>query len=700
MPSKRNKAAIWKSILQLILPNRKAFLAVVLISLLSTGVNLVEPLIYREAINDIAGLFVQKAKEDTRKEYDAANDSDEDATAAADSTSTADSTATENVQALDSIGEDAPAVMQAGPPPAKLPHHRSHVAARTRDQAMETLMWAVALLFITGIAGQILKLIGDNMNVRMSCYIEQGFIQQTFAHVLALPLGFFGKRSSGAVAKQINQSEEVSAVVNGLSQEILPEIISLTGILVIMFFQNVTLTLIALSVIPFYLYVAWTSATRLESSIDKYYEQWEEVSARVQDALGGIKTVKLSGAERRETQEFKKLADGAYSDYITRMKKSNSYVFWESMLTRIASALVLGYGGYLTLENRLTPGDVVMFVAYLDRLYDPIDALSSLWVNLQQNIASINRALKLRENSTEKTGGRQLEIKSGDVEFRNVHFSYQPEREILKGVNMRLKPGKVTAIVGGSGAGKTTAVDLLMKLYEPASGQILIDGIPLSDCDPASVRAQMGMVSADGAIFRGSLADNIRYKRPEASDEEVRAAALAAGMEGTLQRLANGQHTPVGENGIGLSVGERQRIQIARVLVSQPKILILDEATANLDFATESEIKKTVEEIRQRHTVVVIAHRFNMVRDADYVFVLSAGQVIEEGMPQQLAQAGGWFSNFAKAAHTETSAPGKPVEKEEDKDENADKTEDEGDTSESDDGSEGDEDNTKNENEA
>jgi ABC-type multidrug transport system fused ATPase/permease subunit len=246
--------------------------------------------------------------------------------------------------------------------------------------------------------------------------------------------------------------------------------------------------------------------------------------------------------------------------------------------------------------------------------------------------------------------GKKLALQHGKIEFKKVRFSYNPDREVLKGISFTIEPGKVTAIIGPSGSGKTTAVDLLLKLYDVKDGAILIDDQDLATLDASSVRQQIGMVAADGAIFRGTLADNIRYKRPNAKDEEVQAAAFAAGMQATLQRFPDGIQTPVGESGLGLSVGERQRVQIARVLTAQPRILVLDEATANLDYATEAEIKKTVDEIRKENTVIVIAHRYSMVRDADHVIVLSQGDILEQGSPQQLINNGGWFASFAAAA--------------------------------------------------
>ncbi len=628
-----SKKEVWKNIAGLFFSNKKSLALVVFISLLSTGASLVEPLVYREAINDISGLFVQKAKDETTRQLTDTTSVTSDSVDAADNPS------------LSSDEPDALDVFKS----KKEKHGKNFVASRTPEQAINTLLWAVGLIFLVNILGLLFAWLGENINVKFACQIEQGFIQRTFNHVLKMPLPFFSKRSSATLSKQINQSEEVSSIVNGVSQQILPEIISLLGILIIMFWQNSTLTFLALIVIPFYLLIAWRSANQLETGLNEYYDRWEEVSTRMQDALGGIKTVKLSGAEDRESAQFKNISGKAYHEYIKRTKLANRYVFWESALTKIASALVLGYGGYLTLENQLTPGDVVMFVAYLDRLYDPIDNLATLWVNMQQNVTSISRAFKLQSGDEEKRGV-ELKIEKGKIEFENVHFGYNANKEVLKGLSFIIQPGKVTALVGGSGAGKTTAVDLLMKLYEPHHGKILIDGQDLALADPASVRSQIGMVAADGAIFRGTLADNIHYKKGEATDEEVQVAAVAAGLKVILERLPDGLQTMVGESGFGLSVGERQRIQIARVLVAKPKILILDEATANLDYATEAEVKKTVAEIRKENTVIVIAHRYSMVRDADHVIVLSQGKITEQGTPDELHAKGGWFAKFAKAA--------------------------------------------------
>src|SRR5580698_3107605 len=475
---KTMKKTVWENIFRLIVPYRKKFLWVVTLGLLSTGASLVEPLIYRVAINDVAGLFVRQARLNAQKDL-GLDPGEVDSVQSMIRSEAPDST-------KKAVSPQPAANITVTPPPE--PHTQGHVAARSPRQALDTLLWAVIWLFVINLVATLLWRLGENTNTRLSCLIEKRFIQGTFAHVLRLPLSFFSKRPSAAIAKQIDQSEEVTGIVNGFSQQILPELISLMGILAIMFWQNVALTAVALVTIPVYVLIAWRSAKKLESGLSDYYSRWEEVSSRIQDGLTGIKTVKLSGSEDREVNELKSVAGDAYKDYIKRAQLSNKYVFWETMLSHLSTALVFGYGGYLTLENRLTPGDVVMFVAYLDRLYGPIDALASLWVELQQNVASIARAFRLLDNGEEEKAGHQLKLTEGRIEFRDVHFSYTGEREVLKGVSFTLYPGFVTALVGGSGAGKTTTMDLLMKLFEPASGAILIDGQDLRTLDPSSVR--------------------------------------------------------------------------------------------------------------------------------------------------------------------------------------------------------------------
>jgi ABC-type multidrug transport system fused ATPase/permease subunit len=297
-----------------------------------------------------------------------------------------------------------------------------------------------------------------------------------------------------------------------------------------------------------------------------------------------------------------------------------------------------------------------MFVVYLDKLYSPIESLTGLTVSLQEHFSSVRRAARLLDARPEQAVGGELPPGPGHVEFRNVRFSYVPGVEVLHGVSFQLAPRKITALVGPSGAGKTTASDLMLRLFEPDSGQILVDGVPLAQIAPAAARRELAVVAADGAIFRGSLLDNIRYKRPAATDAEVRAAVSAAGLDNTLARLPEGLAAEIGEGGIGLSVGERQRLQLARALVAEPRVMILDEATANLDYATETGIRRAIFAPGSHPTTLVIAHRYSMIEHADHVIVMQAGNIVDQGGVAELIERGGWFAGFAASAGTGSTA--------------------------------------------
>jgi ABC-type multidrug transport system fused ATPase/permease subunit len=512
-----------------------------------------------------------------------------------------------------------------------------------------TLFWAVSLLFLTNLSARFFALAADNVCTTVANRIETDLIRSTFAHVLHLPLGFFSRRASGALVKQVDQSDQIAPIITAFSKDIAPEVFRVVGIVTIMFTQNAPLTLVALATLPAYLFVAMRSTRRLESTLPAYYRLWEQVSSRIQDAVTAVKTVKLCGAEQREVARFTSASQQAYAAYLARNRLQNRYAFWQSFLAQLGKALVLGFGGWKVLEHQLTPGDVVMFVAYLDRLYDPIEFLTSLTTTLQQHLASLQRALRLLDTGGAENTGDPVPPGLGKIKFADVYFGYVPKRDVLHGVTLTVESGTVTALVGPSGAGKTTLVDLILRLYEPRAGTIFLDGQPLASLDPAAVRQVISVVSADGAVFRGTLADNIRYKRPTATDAEVRTAALAAGLGRALDRLSEGLNTEIGEGGVGLSVGERQRLQLARVLVSDPRILILDEATANLDYATEAEVKHALHSMRHGRTTLVIAHRFSMVRDADRVIVLESGRVVDAGTPDELIARGGWFAHFAQS---------------------------------------------------
>ncbi len=524
---------------------------------------------------------------------------------------------------------------------------RRMIESRTRPQALATVVVGAVLLVLSKLLSEIARIRGDNRSTELASRVERNFIVDAFRHVMRLPLEFFSRRPSGAIARQIDQSDQVAPIITAFSLELWPDLVSLLAILAIVFSLNRELALVILIAVPVYGLVTWRMLRKLETRLDAYYGLWDEVSGRIQQAVGGIKTVLAHGAGDHETERVESTTRVAFDAYLDRNRTENRYVFLQSLVIDVSKAGVLVLGGVKALEHQLTPGDVVLFITYLGKVYDPIENLTGLYTALQEHITSLRRAEKLLDAPEAPGADRPaLPAGPGEIEYRDVSFAYRKDRPVLSHVSFRIRPGERVALVGPSGAGKTTLTDLLMGLYRPRSGEILVDGHPLSEVAPASLRARIRAVATDGTLFHTSIAENIRYGRFEAGDADVAEAARLAGLGPLLERLPEGLATEVGERGVELSAGERQRVLLGRAFVARPEVLILDEATANLDFRTEAAIQDSLRELARGRTTIVIAHRRSMVVDVDRVLVLRGGVIEQDGTPAELLARPGYFRDM------------------------------------------------------
>jgi ABC-type multidrug transport system fused ATPase/permease subunit len=607
----------------------RAFFWVALMVSIGTAASLFEPWIYRAIVDDIAGVFVAPRPVAEAEAF------------------------FEHVgSSLGHFEKSSKRIFRA--PLQRLqaqPGVKRRLAPRTPPQAVATVILGACLLLVTRLLSELFRIRGDNRSTRISNDLERGYILRTFHHVLRLPLGFFARRASGAVARQIDQSDHVAPVFTSLSQEFWPDFFRLAAILAIMSSLNLTLALITFIAVPVYALVTWHMARRLETQLERYYGLWDEVSSRIQQAVAGIKTVITHGAAAWEERQLDVASGHAFDTYLERARVLNRYTFVQESIVTFSKAAALLLGGIKALQHQLTPGDVVLFVAYLDQVYSPIENLTELYTSLQEHLSSLKRAERLLETPSAPGEDRPPFVPSGGaIDFENVVFGYTPNRRVLDGVTFHIRAGEHVGLVGPSGAGKTTIIDLLAGLYQPDSGAIRIDGQRLDDVAPSSVRAAVRSVAADGTLFRMTVAENIRYARQEASDAEVAGAARLAGLEPLLQRLPEGLATPIGERGVELSVGERQRVLLARAFLARPAVLLLDEATANLDFKTEEAVKEALETISKGRTTVVVAHRRSMLTDVERALVLRDGRIEQDGTPAELLAVDGYFRQMIRAA--------------------------------------------------
>lgn len=640
----------------------RLLLVAVLTSVGALG-GLVEPWVYRAIINDIAGVFVSKQSGLWPEILEELRGGE----AEPETMLPAPSNPAPPTGPAATFGSVPGSAVQPSPPEKTAPkvqtyRRRRHpprraplpkaplLPPRTVSQAIRTLWLGVLILLATSVLAKFFGAWSDLLAARTTNEIEENFILKTFRHVLRLPFSYFTQRPSGSIARQIDQSDQIAPLYAALTQEVWSELLTALAILGIMVSVNVGLSVIVLVALLVYGLVTLDMTRRLETHLEEYYGLWDEVSGRIQEAVGGIKTVRLHANEDYEARRTAATVNDAFATYLSRKRVETRYTFIQNVLIYLSKGLVLGLGGMKALEHQLTPGDVVMFVAYLDRIYAPVYNLTGLYSAIQRHLVSLHRAFRLHD--VEEESGREhrpLEIREGRVEFRDVEFRYRPDRPLLRGLSLTLRPGQVTALIGPSGAGKTTIADLVLQLYRPQGGTISVDGQDLGKVDPGFFRKQCAVVSADGTIFRDTLAQNIRYGRLEASDEDVRQAALKAGLRPAIERLPKGFETILGERGYELSLGERQRVLLARAFVGNPQILILDEATANLDFRTEAEVKQTLRGLTQGRTTLVIAHRQSMLTEVDWVVSLRDGQVTEQGPPQALYDQQGYFFQMMTA---------------------------------------------------
>jgi ATP-binding cassette subfamily B protein len=490
-----------------------------------------------------------------------------------------------------------------------------------------------------------------------------------FTHLQRQSIGFFSRRKTGVLISRLtNDVQALDQLVTDGIVTLVSSTLTLIGTIVILLLLDVELAIVVF-VATFPLLAATSIAFRYFSAgaYRAVREKIANVTAYLQETLSGVRIVRAFGQEPRHIERFAELNEEHRQVNYRTVQLNATYFPGVELLSSIGTAVILLYGGYQAIDGQITIGVLVAFVGYLQSFFDPIQQLSNLYVTYQQGIAAIDKIFDLLETEPDmhdRPGAHELDAIRGDVDFDGVWFSYShaPEGDgaepawALRDVSLHIAAGETIALVGETGAGKSTLAKLVARFYDPQRGAVRVDGQDLRDVTQESLRRQLGIVPQEGFLFAGNVRENIEFGRPGASELELVAAAKAVGAHEFIKAMPAGYDTSVGERGSRLSAGQRQLIALARALIADPRILVLDEATANVDVHAEMAIEEGLRKLLAGRTAIVIAHRLSTVMGADRIAVLHGGEVVEIGSHDELIEAGGAYARLYRSWSEQAAA--------------------------------------------
>jgi ABC-type multidrug transport system fused ATPase/permease subunit len=523
---------------------------------------------------------------------------------------------------------------------------------------------------IIAVIGAVATYVDNYYTESIGQWVANDLRVRVFDHLQRLSLGYYDKQQTGVLLSTI--TNDVTTVQNFASSAtlgILVDLVTIVGIVGLMFWLNWDFALVAVGVTPFLLlFVA-----RFKKAVKKAQHQVRlhqaDIVTVVQEGLESVRVVKAYGRQDLENARLEEVSQATVAAALKARKVKSLLSPVVTVVVALCTAFVLWRGAALIVTDAMTIGALTVFLAYLSKFFKPVQDLAKMTNSIAQAAVALERIQGILDTDNiiaEREGARELSAAHGEIAFEHVAFGYDPQNAILRDVNFRIEPGQMVGVVGTTGGGKSTVVSLIPRFYDANAGRVLIDGVDVKDYTKTSLRNQIGFVLQDTVLFRGTIRENIAYGRPGATEAEIVEAAKLANAHDFITGMPHGYDTPVGERGLTLSGGQRQRIGIARAIIRNSPILILDEPTAALDTESERLVIEGLERLMKGRTVITIAHRLSTIRDADKIIVLDKGVVAEQGTHNELLQARGIYAELHRIqyeqapAGVETPAPATP----------------------------------------
>ncbi len=519
-----------------------------------------------------------------------------------------------------------------------------------RQHDLEKLWWIVGAFLLAGLANWGMSYVQTYLTGWVGERILADLRNKLFGHLQRLSLGFYERNRAGVIISRLtNDVEALDQLVTDGVTSLVQNTLTLLGTAILLFVLDWRLALATLAVIPLMSIATVIFRVRSSRAYRAVRERLGLVTATLAEDIAGMRMVQAFTREERNIRNFRDVSERYRDSNMETVVLNGLYFPFVDLLSSIALAVVLGYGGHLYFEGSVTIGTLFAFMLYVQNFFDPVQQLSQLYNTFLSATAALDKIMDVLDEEPEVLDAghaKPLPGVEGHVRFESVRFSYGGGPEVLHGLDLDIPPGTTVALVGHTGAGKSTIAKLLARFYDPTAGRITIDGYDLRDVSQASLRRQLGIVPQEGFLFAGTVTENIAFGRPDAASEDVVRAARTVGAHDFILRLEDGYETQLQERGSRLSLGQRQLVALARALLADPRILILDEATSSVDIGTEQKIERALRLLLAGRTAFIIAHRLSTIRDADLIVVLEHGRIVEQGSHDELLAHRGLYTSL------------------------------------------------------